>query len=366
MVNGRRAGRSTVALAAAGLTVLGGCFTEPINRNPARPSIQPVAPVVRGAPASFDIDASDPDDGDSLTLSWGVTGVPCPDDPTPERWTGGDRHGLDGDHRAKVSEQETLTPFCLCAFAVDSHGASSTRCLPYDPQNQAPTAIIKMVKPGGDPPYALYSEIQLSAAGSSDPVDMDHLTYDWVLSPPTGSNASTGACRAGVLCSFTADVDGDYDVTLTVSDGMNGRGMATQKLKILPDRLPCIDASEPSYLVQSVVRDPWSALPQDTTFKVTQVDDDGAPYPANAYGETHFIWYLGHGDEGLIPQDRDFSTFPVPPKTFDHGEVGRIRVEIWDNQQNKQRIDTAFLSCHDAQCGVVPGCLQRVTWSVQY
>jgi hypothetical protein len=58
--------------------------------------------------------------------------------------------------------------------------------------------------------------VQLSAAASSDP-DNDLLTVEWEMEAPVGSSAALDA--SGFNATFTADVEGVYEITITVSDG---------------------------------------------------------------------------------------------------------------------------------------------------
>ena len=59
--------------------------------------------------------------------------------------------------------------------------------------------------------------VRLSAAASSDP-DNDLLTVEWSMDAPAGSGATLDV--SGFNASFTADVEGTYEIRITVSDGV--------------------------------------------------------------------------------------------------------------------------------------------------
>ena len=71
---------------------------------------------------------------------------------------------------------------------------------------------------GGDLVATVDEAVSLIGSGSSD-ADGDELTYAWTLdSAPSGSAASIDDDDLDVA-SLTADLEGDYEITLTVSDG---------------------------------------------------------------------------------------------------------------------------------------------------
>jgi hypothetical protein len=355
-------------LAVVALTVLASCFTGPINRSPDKPSIVAEGTVMRGEAATFDILPRDPD-GDPVTVSW--TELPtCPADPSSHDWTG-ELQALP----ATVPAAATLEPsFCVCGVVVDSHNASSADCKEFWPQNAAPQAHLAVVAPTGGDPYPLFSDIQLSGQDSFDLAD--ELTYSWALaSKPPASLATDHPCAGDAShpsqrC-FTADQPGSYTVSLTVTDVPGATDTASLTLRVAEDQPPCIRLSNPDYLVPLVLRnpDPTNSNLLVPDFEIVRVDDDGAPYPPRNHGSTRFSWSVGHGDLPLVDQNHDFPRLTVAPNTFSAGERGRVRVEIHDiNADSNRLIDTTFSMCGDdkAQCGSAPGCLQRVTWTVQY
>ena len=60
--------------------------------------------------------------------------------------------------------------------------------------------------------------VTLDGSGSSDMDPTDTLTYNWVLTAPAGSAAMLSDATA-VMPTFTADIAGTYQATLTVDDG---------------------------------------------------------------------------------------------------------------------------------------------------
>ena len=365
-------GRAT-PLAALGLTVLAGCFTSPINRGPDQPRIEPEATVMRGEAATFRISAQDPD-GDPVQLSFAVLDT-CPADLATHDW-GGQLQALPATMpaRATVPVSTTLqSTFCVCAVAVDSHNASNANCFTSVVTNAPPVAQVAVVAPTGGDPYPLFSEIQLSGQESFDVADM--LTYAWVLAnKPQNSSATVHDCpgaegNQSQSC-FTVDQPGLYAGTLTVTDVPGASNSAPFRLMVAPDQPPCIRLSNPDYLVPLVLRnpDPTNSNPLVPDFEITRVDDDGAPYPQRNHTVTQFAWWVGHGDLTMDNQNHNFPRFTVAPNSFSAGERGRVRVEIQDSNDDTNRtIATALSMCGDAaQCGTAPGCLQRVTWTVQY
>lgn len=89
--------------------------------------------------------------------------------------------------------------------------------------NTAPTASL-----GANQNITTGIEFTADASGSNDP-DGDTLTYSYVLTTPSGSSA-TLADDTTASPRFTPDIDGEYTLTLTVSDGTDDSAQATQVL----------------------------------------------------------------------------------------------------------------------------------------
>jgi hypothetical protein len=96
----------------------------------------------------------------------------------------------------------------LALSACDSGGGD-----PPAEENAAPTAEAT----ASADTVTAGQTITLDGADSSDP-DGDEMSYSWTLSGPDSSDA-TFSSQIGVEVQFTADVAGDYDATLLISDG---------------------------------------------------------------------------------------------------------------------------------------------------
>jgi hypothetical protein len=78
--------------------------------------------------------------------------------------------------------------------------------------NQPPVA-----NAGGDQAVKVAAQVTLDGSRSSDP-DGDTLTYRWTLTAPQGSTAKLDSDHA-VKPTFTADLEGKYQISLVVNDG---------------------------------------------------------------------------------------------------------------------------------------------------
>jgi hypothetical protein len=96
----------------------------------------------------------------------------------------------------------------LALSACDSGGGD-----PPAEENAAPTAEAT----ASADTVTAGQTITLDGADSSDP-DGDEMSYSWTLSGPDSSDA-TFSSQIGVEVQFTADVAGDYEATLLISDG---------------------------------------------------------------------------------------------------------------------------------------------------
>jgi hypothetical protein len=355
--------------------VASGCFTGPINRPPSV-SIDPLdTPALRKQSVMFHAQADDPD-GDPFFLKWAFASSDCTaGPPDPGVPSGGDGKSY------VVSGKNTDGPFCVWVTATDSHGATKSDSKSTDPQDQPPTAAIKIVSP--DPAaittagifYPLYSTVQLSPE-SMDPEGDSLMPPILALDhAPPGSAAHLVACGPpnGSDECFVADVPGEYDVSLTVSDAFGKQGTAPpQKIIVLSDQAPCIGPSDPDFLMSPMVEVtlPSSANPTPDplpSFTIHSVADDGAPWPPGPKGGATFRWYVSTNDGQQFQFfNNDYPTLPLASTgLYKTGDIVKVRVEVSDrNPMN----DAALTGCNqkDDLCQSVPGCFQRVTWSVDF
>jgi len=87
------------------------------------------------------------------------------------------------------------------------------------PDENTPTNSAPVSNAGPNQSVSTGSTVNLDGTNSSDDsTSSDNLTYTWILSRPSGSNASLSSTTSSTP-TFIADVDGSYTVSLTVNDG---------------------------------------------------------------------------------------------------------------------------------------------------
>ncbi len=113
---------------------------------------------------------SDPDEDATPTLTWAVVRDDCADDTDPQNWPGTDMRKTSSpqEQTLMLDGDSTDGPFCVWAFATDTHDAIGAKNLSSHPQNQEPIAKIDVVQPGPALSYPLFTEFHLRSA-SSDP-----------------------------------------------------------------------------------------------------------------------------------------------------------------------------------------------------
>jgi hypothetical protein len=354
-----------MAAALSASAALPACYSGVINSPPSNVEIVPVTqPIERGKPALFRASATDPDN-DDLTFQWSMFPNGCDDQSGPPAGVGSGATVL----MTLTTNDNDLA--CVCATASDPHGATAQGCIPVTVGNQPPTANITVQQPtqnrAGN--YDLYSAFRLSAAGSVDPDD-DVLTRTWGFEPPAFFTAATLAdCAPAapfdlVRCFGPVTEPGMYKVSLIVNDGRSDSPRADVTLVVDPDGPPCIIETSPEDPTAALIWDPAA----DKSFTVLNVRDDGDPYPAvdpPPRGGARFSWSLRRSSDAFQPI-QGFQSLPsvtIPRGSFITGDRVQVRVEVSDR-----------LPAHDvAGCGDLDicsphaaGCVQRITWTVDY
>jgi hypothetical protein len=134
--------------------------------------------------------------------------------------------GTEIQYEANASSGElTLNPSDESGFTVTSLDSDPVTFVDCEVQeNQAP--VIDSISTPNSP--TIDTELFLSAAASD--ADGDDLSYSWsITEAPTGNGASlTGAASA----SFIPTAEGDYNISLTVTDGNGGSASRTVTLSV--------------------------------------------------------------------------------------------------------------------------------------
>jgi len=160
--------------------------------------------------------SSDPEGG-ALEYSWELTGSPTGSSVSISNASSEQANfvpDVEGDYTANLTVEDedgnTASDDILISATVN--------------ENQAPEAIITdangqaITQDNNNDVVNVGNTFQLSGANSSDP-EGDDLTYLWeVTSAPTNSTP-TLANEETVTLDFTADVSGDYTISLSVDDG---------------------------------------------------------------------------------------------------------------------------------------------------
>ena len=364
--SGRPAAAGVTALLALGAA---GCFTRP-NNHPPEITVGGRSAPQRKQPGlePYMANASDPD-GDQPKVMWYVAQSPCTDANDRANWppvTDWMASTPDPD-KLMIDGSDIDGPFCVWAFATDSRGAVRASNFAVDPLDQPPTPNIRVVAPNPSPNsttnvlYPLYSTIELSPDGSTDP-EGDTLTWSWMLQPPPGSGAVRADCNNGHEC-FTADVQGNYEVTLMASDPTPKTVSTSLTITVNGDQPPCIMKTAPLYQLQT----PRLFDPTMPYVRVDEVDDDGDPYPSPLPAQTlHFRWSLSVNGGGFAPAGADFHLLPLP-SSENPGVIVKVRLEVLDRNPATAN---ALFGCGDDKdfcyAGAGTGCPQRVSWSYEY
>jgi hypothetical protein len=145
-------------------------------------------------------------DGNGLTYAWSFTSVPA-----------GSAAALSDPTAVDPTFTADLQGDYVVALTVNDGTVSSAPdqvTITATPENQAPVADA-----GEDQTVLVDEVVQLDGSGSSDP-DGGAVSYSWAFVSRPGGSAAALTNPTTVNPTFTADVEGDFVLSLTVSDGL--------------------------------------------------------------------------------------------------------------------------------------------------
>lgn len=146
--------------------------------------------------------------GDTLTYSWQIVSAPSGSSATLSNATSA----------MPTFVADVAGSFTLSLVVNDGTVNSDADTVTITVNEPTPTNNSPVANAGADQSAERGDTVQLSGAGSSD-ADGDSLTYSWSFtSTPSGSSASLNNANS-ISPSFTADVVGDFVLSLVVNDG---------------------------------------------------------------------------------------------------------------------------------------------------
>ncbi|SON52801.1 PKD domain-containing protein [Vibrio tapetis] len=214
-----------------------------------------------GSPVSITATATDADN-DALTYAWSIQTQAANSTPTL----------TNGDTKTVTLNANTQGDYTLQLSVSDGKDTvKDSVTVTLEPANVAPVA-----KAGADQTVAKTAVVNLDGSGSSD-ANNDAILYEWAfVSKPANSVANlTGANTA--TPSFTADLVGEYVVSLTASDGhlkstaSNVKVTVTEAVKnelkiVFHDRDPALNVLP--YVFEPITINKTFADPKPATYKI--------------------------------------------------------------------------------------------------
>ncbi|WMN07583.1 PKD domain-containing protein [Marivirga arenosa] len=179
--------------------------------------------------------SSDPEGG-TLTFNWELTQAPTGSSATVSNATSEIAifvPDVEGDYVATLTVEDadgnTATDDVLISATVND--------------NEAPTAVItdtenqSILSENGNDVLNVGNTFQFSAENSTDP-ENDALSYSWEVTAAPNNSTPTLANETTSVLDFTADLEGEYTIMLTVNDG-NGNE-STAEVSITAEVSPVI------------------------------------------------------------------------------------------------------------------------------
>lgn len=359
-----------------------GCllFTDPINSAPtvAISAQQDPLQLVRSLDAKFTAVASDPDQGtDSLSFDW-YRNKTC------DRVLDGSPENANRSIGSFTFQPTDLGSGCVGVVVTDKHGATATATLNYIVVDQPPIAVLEILTTAGQRapiagqpyPIALFSELTLSGAKSSDPDDIKP-TPIWHVYSADGTGVLMPGCpdnsKGASFCTFSTSTPGTYSVQLVVSDDYKNTA-AEQLIEVAEDELPNIVLDSAQPLPPTSPNDPplFLLADQANSFTINRVEDDGDPYPSSdplnpTASPAGFVWFLHDysTDNFFHRWIGSGPTFTVPAGKYQPQDTIQVRVEYHDRvtacQPRTPGCDAAFAAC-DVNATICYAPYRRVEW----
>jgi hypothetical protein len=350
-------------------------YTDSLNVDPEVTISTDRSTFMRNEPAQFTAVARDPDQSSStLALAWFERpGSECPRTP---REAADPAYRL-SDGTAIERQHAEAGAYCLWVIATDQDGATALATRPYTVTNRAPVGVIAVEAPqdasaaakivGAPAPIdvALFSEVRLSAAESTDP-EGDKLTYRWRITLPDGTAAQPQPCtqsaEARVVSCYVVVTPGLHRFELDVSDGSDPGMPVVQPVMALEDAAPCVVSTTPAFGL---------TRPQNSeealTLKVDQVTDDGDPFPPRPgqVSQATFTWYSRKLPATTFERWKTHAPWlDVPANHARPGDVIEFRLQYGDRVKDRELgCDPDALNCPPA---LDRKCHQWVGWTVVY
>ncbi len=157
-------------------------------------------------------------------------------------------------------------------------------------ENQPPLADA-----GPGLPVSVGDTVTLDGSGSSDP-DGDSISFLWTLKPPVGSSAILSDATA-VRPSFVADVAGQYQATLVVSDGL--LTSAPDSTVVIASALTVVTAQDDRASTLSDRTVVIAVLDNDTPAGAVSVDPASVTQPAHGTVRLNADGTISYSQAGL-------------------------------------------------------------------
>lgn len=190
------------------------------------PVTLPTQAVTVGANVLLDASASTDPDGDTVSVGFVLTEKPASSTAT----------------LSIVGKMARLVPDALGQFKVrvtgtDARGATFESNYSFDANNRAPNPIMAasvtpvVASAGQNTVQASVGyDVVLNGGASSDP-DGDAITRQWTMTKPAGSTAVLSSA-SGTASGFSADLLGNYVVTLTATDPRGAKSVYTTTVQV--------------------------------------------------------------------------------------------------------------------------------------